>query len=147
MEFYCWLSINLNDQKPLVDAYLKFCSRNTCWISVLGSRVHWCHLIRFSHITAENQTLPFKMYLSISYSEKHENNFRQLLWKFRNADYLYPNCVIWLQQNGTRDVMKCFIEGLILLCMFPTLGEDVVILVFVNKENVWLEECFFLYMG
>lgn len=78
---------------------------------------------------------------------KHENNFRQLLWKFRNADYLYAKCVIWLQQNGTRDVMKCFIEGLILLCMFPTVGEDVAILVFVNRENVWLEECFFLYMG
>lgn len=43
--------------------------------------------------------------------------------------------------------MKCFIEGLILLCMFPTMGEDVAILVFLSKENVWLEECFFLYMG
>lgn len=31
--------------------------------------------------------------------------------------------------------------------MFPTVGEDVAILVFVNRENVWLEECFFLYMG
>lgn len=33
--------------------------------SVLGSRVHWWHLIQFSYnITTENQTLPFKMYWS-----------------------------------------------------------------------------------
>lgn len=43
--------------------------------------------------------------------------------------------------------MKCFIEGLILLCMFPTVGEDVAILVFVNRENVWLEENVFPLHG
>lgn len=75
-----------------------------------------------------------------------KTSFKQRQWKINHADDLYPEYIIWLQQNGIRGVGRCFKKGLYFVCFLR--GKRMrEISVFVNRENVWLEECVFLYIS
>lgn len=63
-----------------------------------------------------------------------------------NADHLYPKYIIWVYQKGITNKSDMFSRG-ILLCMFPTLGEDKASISTCEQRECVAREHYFLYIG